>query len=281
MKSIKLLALTLFSAMMLTSCLNSDKNEEIRRLSFTNNITRVTNRAMSTETLRQGTIYTFSFNTTVGTADIGISNLVLDQGLPSIGLSLKNLKYGYNSDGALEVKAAATTSIIGNEVHEITNFSFLLYTRTVPQIASLAETYAISFTVDGTHDVTIFQSDAVHTGITQVTPISNGDLGVTSDYPYYAYQLDLNAMTANLYVYSISLGSATFQQLLFRGLPITFDRDRVIISTNGPVTPIVPAGSVAPTVTDLYGAALTNCTMSLRFKADNYSVVATLGEIKK
>lgn len=274
-----MLAVLTLGVFMMTSCMGDDDNENIWKNNFSDNYTRVVNTATSSESLLNGAIYALECDLNNSTAQLGVSNLVLEPGFPSIGLTLKNLKYGYNKDGALEIKAAATTSNDGGIVREITDFNLVMFTRTVPQASAVAVTYSISFTVDGIYSVRAVQNNAMLTGLTEVREIGSTADIATQELPYYAYNLDITTGKANFWVYNLRVDGKTISVLQLRAVPFSVGDQYVTIATDGPIEALTNEAGVTWTVTDFNARPNYNGRMTTTFKLNNkYSVSATLGE---
>lgn len=279
MNKLKFIATLAIGVVLMTSCLSDDDRENIWKNSFTDNYTRVVNTATSTESLINGAIYVLECDLNNSTAELAISNLILEPGFPSIGLTLKNLRYGYNDEGALEVKASAVTSSDGGVVHEITNLNLVMFTRTVPQASSYAVTYSISFTVDGIYSVRAIQNNAMLTGVTEVRTIDSSEAASNQDLPYYAYTLDITSGTANFWVYNLRVDGKLISAMQLRSIPFSAGDDCVTIATSGPIDATTTDNESTWTVTDFNARPNYNGRMPVNFILnDKFSVSATLGE---
>lgn len=276
MKNLYLAIVIALASMTFTSCI-SDSEDSFWNYTFTDNLTHVTNKTTGEAELFNGANYTIECNLNEGTATLIVKNLILGQSDPYTGLVLRDLKYSYNTEGALVVNAAAAVSNSNGEIHSISSLSLIQYLRTAP--TGIECTYSISYVVDGIYEVRAVQSSATYTGSTQITNLTDDDTS-TSDNPYYAYSLDLKTKTAKLASYGLRWDGTTHSSLVISAIPFTIDSNGIHLKSDGPLTPTIDFLDKADTpVTNIDATVSYNGRMTARMTIDdNYRVVAILGE---
>ncbi|MDE7153278.1 MAG: hypothetical protein K2O00_02385 [Muribaculaceae bacterium] len=162
----------------LTSCLDSDGNEQTR----TDNLVQVFNLVEDTQSGKtqvvNGVSYTMEFNFTKQTINFAINGLQLSPTSPAYTLSAMNVKYEFNTKG----EVLFTIPNMNNGVCTITNLKFRYRERSTG--LQFIPVYDITYTVNGTYNVRAVQTSTFFFGETKTSIIGTEDL-FTTDKTYY------------------------------------------------------------------------------------------------
>lgn len=281
----------------MTSCLGSSSDDQ--RLTYNYGGNDCFNRVIDLQTgsafIASAPSYNLQYNTTAGTVDITLSNVILSQGASALSFKFPTMKYSQDpTDGFIVTSGRSITpENTGASAYVFDQFNLRAYFG-----RALGSVYYIRYQLDinnePRYEVTTYPNRNAYLGpitatnlVDQKSYSTAGDLSAQAD-TYYIVLLDQQKQTATLQVYngkySESMNPLTF---MVKDIPFTFTSTGYTLSA-GSDTPLgvytatsgdKPAEGYE--MTDLSIVADLERGATIRFKCDfgdndKYDVTASL-----
>lgn len=238
------IAMLLFGALMMTSCLSDDKNDQKQIFTYNQDLcfNAVTDIATNETRVETGTIYRITIDYTTAALTLEIQNLNLSEDLKGLSFKFENLKMVADSEGWLVASGRNLTSV-GNSSLAFDNLSVKTMIR------GNMYSFCIQYTVDSKYVVNVVPVQSLYFADTYVSPVGENQLGAfTTDETYYIVTLDPKTMKAVLAVAKAKFSDKMPLSLNFmiKDLPFEINPVGYSINATGNFTPLSETGVPNP-----------------------------------
>lgn len=263
-------------AVALASC-SGDSNNKMQ-FALSDCVTATTNLSASSTFESTGASYLLDLNYDTSSADLTISNLIIEAGAQPKVLNLRDLRFRTNSQGALEISLSSTTASSGSHVYDISNFKLLQVTAYIHGLGRYANLYSISFVIDGNYQVNVVQNSLVTGGSTTVTDLSDGDSSMTDTTTGFGFKLDIEKKLAKIYAYNLRIDSHVISTMEISAIPFVINQGSVVMQLGGPADALVDGTTKSEVITSLSAGMYPSLSQTIAFIYDaRWQVSATLG----
>lgn len=234
-----MLAALLGSAMTLTSCLGSGKQEQIITYNYSDCFNVVTTLETGESEIRLSPSYSIEFSYYDSKATVTLNNISLP-GLPgAISFKLEDLKFSFDKNGSYIIQATNVTAKGYGEAYKFNNFSLKFLDR-VFNSSTRIPAYYINYTINNQYNVNVVSTSMYYFGTTDVIN-AEGVKDYSTEETYYILTLDPQEKKARLNYRQARFASNMPVTLNFtlRDLPFSVDRDGVKIQKAEATTPYI------------------------------------------